>query len=92
MITFDVPDMSCGHCVGALTRAVREVDAGARVEADLATRQLHVDSRADAGPLLKAMQVAGYPARVVAIVGEAAPATAATTAPARSAGCGCGCR
>ena len=86
MITFDVPDMSCGHCVGALTRAVREVDPGARVEADLPARQLHVESRADAAPLLKAMLVAGYPARAV---GGAATATAS---PARAAGCGCGCR
>lgn len=31
MITFEVNDMTCGHCVGAITKAVGFVDPGAKV-------------------------------------------------------------
>ena len=36
MLTFEVKDMTCGHCVGAITKAVEAADPGARVQIDLA--------------------------------------------------------
>ena len=33
MIAFRVDDMTCGHCVKAITQAVRDADAGAAVKA-----------------------------------------------------------
>jgi copper chaperone CopZ len=61
MIHFDVPDMSCGHCVAAITRAVQAVDPQARVEVDLAARRVRVDpAQADADALAAAIRDAGY--------------------------------
>ena len=61
MIDFEVQDMSCGHCVGAITRAVHAVDAEARVEVDLPRHRVRiVPARADAAMLAGAIEEAGY--------------------------------
>jgi len=61
MITFEVRDMSCGHCVAAITEAVRSVDPGARVEVDLAARAVRIEpAGADARALADAILDAGY--------------------------------
>ena len=61
MITFEVRDMSCGHCVAAITEAVRSVDPGARVEVDLAARAVRIEpAGADARALADANRDAGY--------------------------------
>nr|WP_133702180.1 heavy-metal-associated domain-containing protein [Roseateles toxinivorans] len=68
MITFEVKDMSCGHCVGAITKALQAVDAGAHVQIDLATHRVQVEPvTADAAQLGEAIAEAGYtPVRVQA--------------------------
>ena len=43
MVTFEVQDMTCGHCVSSITKAVRAIDQGARVTADLATHQVRIE-------------------------------------------------
>ena len=60
MIAFEVKDMSCGHCVGAITKAVKEVDADATVRVDLATHRVEVDASATAQELGHAIEEAGY--------------------------------
>jgi copper chaperone len=61
MITFEVGDMSCGHCVAAITEAVRSVDPGAWVEVDLAARAVRIEpASADACALAAALREAGY--------------------------------
>lgn len=61
MIAFEVQDMSCGHCAGAITRAVKEVDAGARVDIDLDTKLVRVEpAQADPQALREAIAEAGY--------------------------------
>ncbi|MBT9456477.1 MAG: heavy-metal-associated domain-containing protein [Burkholderiaceae bacterium] len=61
MITFEVNDMSCGHCVGAITKALQAVDAGARVQIDLATHRVQIEpATADAAQLGEAIAEAGY--------------------------------
>ena len=61
MVIFEVQDMSCGHCVSAITRAVAAVDAGARVECDLASRTVRVEpSQADRSAIEAAIAEAGY--------------------------------
>ena len=61
MIDFEVQDMSCGHCVGAITRAVHAVDADARVEVDLQRHRVRiVPACADAATLAGAIEEAGY--------------------------------
>ena len=57
---FDIPDMTCGHCVKTITQAVQSVDAAAQVQADLATHSIGVTSRASAACLSAAIAAAGY--------------------------------
>ena len=84
MISFQVNDMSCGHCVGAITKALQSVDAAAKVRFDLAAHRVHIEpGEADAAALSAAIEQAGYtPIRIDAASGSAA-------APARK-GCCCG--
>ena len=60
MISFEVKGMSCGHCVKAVTEAVRAVDPAARVSVDLARARVDVESNADAVRLRAAIVDAGY--------------------------------
>jgi len=68
MITFEVKDMSCGHCVSAITKAVRAVDNAATVQIDLPSHRVQIDStQANADELRDAILAAGYtPAQAVA--------------------------
>jgi copper chaperone len=61
MPTFNVPDMSCGHCVKAITEAVHGLDADAKVETDLETKNVSIESQASAAVLVEALTQAGYP-------------------------------
>ena len=87
MTTFEVKDMTCGHCVSTITKAVKVVDLGATVQIDLATHRVSIDqTKADAAALSDAIRQAGYtPVAIDAGVARAA----ASTAPARG-GCCCG--
>ncbi len=61
MLRFEVPDMTCGHCVKAITQAVQAADPHARVQVDLAQHQVQIDGgAADAPALLAAISDAGY--------------------------------
>lgn len=64
MIAFEVQDMSCGHCVKAITEAVKELDAQASVNVDLGTRRVEVESSQSAAALQAAITEAGYAATV----------------------------
>ncbi|HEX5686522.1 MAG TPA: heavy-metal-associated domain-containing protein [Ideonella sp.] len=61
MIAFDVNDMSCGHCVGAITQAVTAADPGAQVEVDLANHRVTIQpALAGEQALAQAIREAGY--------------------------------
>lgn len=60
MIEFNIPQMSCGHCVKAVTQAVKEVDAQAQVNVDLSTKKVSVQSDAPRDKLVGALAEAGY--------------------------------
>ena len=62
-IEFTVEGMSCNHCVKAVTEAVRAVDPAARVDVDLASGTVKVDSSAPRDAVAAALDEAGYPAR-----------------------------
>lgn len=84
MLAYQVDDMTCGHCASAIAHAVRAVDAGAKVQVDLAQHLVRVEATdADAQELADAIQNAGY-SPVQVQVSEAAPQ------PARASQC-CGC-
>jgi copper chaperone len=85
MVTFEVNDMTCGHCIGAITQAVASVDPGATVQVDLASHRVQIEPAAStAGVLSAAIKAAGY--TPVAVPGAAAQAVKA--APRK--GCCCG--
>lgn len=80
MIELNVNDMTCGHCVSAVTRAVRAVDPGADVQVDLAGKRVRVGGRSSADQLIRALNDAGYPAF---------PASGPAPAAAKRGGCCC---
>lgn len=61
MYELTVEDMSCGHCVGRVTKAVQQVDQDAKVAIDLPTRKVKIDSSADLDKIAAAIDEAGYP-------------------------------
>jgi copper chaperone len=62
MYIFQVPKMSCGGCVNAITKAIKSVDENATVEADVATKVVKVDSTLTEVALTNALFNIGYPA------------------------------
>jgi copper chaperone len=61
MIAFEVNDMSCGHCVSTITKAVQALDPGARLHIDLATHRVEIEPAAsNAQALSDAIKEAGY--------------------------------
>ena len=42
MIAFEVKDMTCGHCVSNITKALKATDKDAKVLIDLATHRVQV--------------------------------------------------
>ncbi|MBN8871487.1 MAG: heavy-metal-associated domain-containing protein [Rhodospirillales bacterium] len=60
MPAFRVTDMTCEGCVRALTAAVKDVDAGATLQADLQSKQVTVASTATPDALAGAMREAGF--------------------------------
>ena len=58
--TFQVQGMSCGHCVGAVTQAVKSVDPQAEVKVDLASGKVEVRSQQDPAAIAKAIEEEGY--------------------------------
>ena len=60
MYQLQVEGMSCGHCVGAVTKAVQGVDAAASVEIDLASKTVKIESSSALEPIKAAIEDAGY--------------------------------
>ena len=65
MYQFNVPDMTCGHCVGTITKAVKSEDPKAKVEISLAARLVQVESDLSADEIAQHIADAGYTPRRV---------------------------
>lgn len=84
MVTFEVMDMTCGHCVRGITQAVLGADPGAQVQVDLAAHRVQIEpGAATADALRDAITVAGYTPVAV----EGTPIAEVRTAP--RTGCCC---
>lgn len=84
MIAFEVNDMTCGHCVSTITKALQAVDKNAKVDIDLARRLVQIQpGAADAQALIDAIQEAGFTP-----VAVQPPAVAGATI--KKSGCCCG--
>ena len=61
MTTFNVPDMSCGHCKAAIEKAIGAADASATVSFDMDDRKIEVSSNLSAEDLTALLEKEGYP-------------------------------
>ncbi|MDM7456191.1 MAG: heavy-metal-associated domain-containing protein [Tepidimonas sp.] len=57
---FTVTGMSCGHCVRAITQAVRALDPQATVQVDLDAQRVEVESQQPHTALADAIRYEGY--------------------------------
>jgi copper chaperone len=60
-IKLTVPDMSCGHCVAAITGALQRLDAQAEVATDLTHHEVRVRTTAPETSVRAALKEEGYP-------------------------------
>jgi copper ion binding protein len=60
MYDLQVEGMSCDGCVRSVTKSVQSVDSKARVEVDLATKKVRVETDASLEAIKAAISDAGY--------------------------------
>jgi copper chaperone len=85
MISFEVNDMTCGHCVSTITKALKVADRDAKVHIDLGRHLVQIEpGDLGADELGAAIKEAGY-------TPEPAESISAPVAAPRTGGC-CGCR
>ena len=60
MYELQVEGMTCGGCVRSVTKSVQSVDGNARVEVDLASKKVRVDTQAGLDAVKAAISEAGY--------------------------------
>jgi copper chaperone len=61
MISFQVRDMTCGHCVSTIAKALKALDPSAKVEIDLGKQLVHVQPlESSAEELSDAIKEVGY--------------------------------
>ena len=60
MHEFTITDMSCGHCVGVITKTVQQLDPQARVQTDLASKKVRVESSQPRDAIVHVLDEAGY--------------------------------
>jgi len=63
---FSIPEMSCGHCTAAIEKAIGAVDSEAKVDCDLTSRRVTVESALDVDALSAAIKDTGYDSDLVA--------------------------
>jgi copper chaperone len=61
MFELTVERMSCGGCARSVTKSVQSVDGTAKVEVDLASKKVRIDSQASLDAVRSAIIEAGYP-------------------------------
>lgn len=60
-----VQKMTCGHCVRAVTSAVRSLDPQAQVDVDLTSGKVHVAGKLEAEAAAQAIRAEGYTVRII---------------------------
>jgi copper chaperone len=60
MYQFKVPDMTCGHCVSTIPKAVKSDDPAAKIEISLTEHLVKVESRLSQDELKQRIAEAGY--------------------------------
>lgn len=57
---FVIPDMACGGCANAITRAVTRLDPDARLDIDIPIKTVKVTSTLPEHRLIEAIEAAGF--------------------------------
>lgn len=65
MPSFNIPDMTCGHCKATVEKTILELDGAAKVTIDLDTHNVDVDTQTATGTLVTALKTAGYEANLI---------------------------
>jgi copper chaperone len=60
MIELTLPTMTCGHCVRTVTETVQRVDAQAKLQIDLPTHQVCIESAQPEQAFVAALAEEGY--------------------------------
>jgi copper ion binding protein len=60
MYQLHVEGMTCNHCVSRVTRSVKKIDDAAKVDIDLKSGKVTVDSASDLEDICAAISEAGY--------------------------------
>lgn len=60
VIELKLPTMTCGHCVRTVTQIVQGIDAAAKVEIDLPTHRVRIESSHDRQEFARALTEEGY--------------------------------
>jgi copper chaperone len=68
MYELQVEGMSCGGCARGVTKSVQLVDGNAKVDVDLKSKKVRVDSSAKLDVVTAAITSAGYPVTASTIV------------------------
>jgi len=61
MYELQVEAMSCGGCIRSVAKSVQSVDTNAKVDVDLPSKKVRVDTRASLDAVQAAISDAGYP-------------------------------
>lgn len=59
-LAFTVPDMTCGHCVRAITGAVLAAYPAAKVDIDLAAKRVAVQGAGERAAVASLIEAEGY--------------------------------
>ncbi len=60
MLSFEIPDMTCGHCVRAVTAAVKAADPAAELQIDLPSHRVQVQTTVPREAVVQQLVEAGY--------------------------------
>ncbi|MDI1267852.1 MAG: heavy-metal-associated domain-containing protein [Polaromonas sp.] len=61
MLEFNLPDMTCGHCASTVTKTAKLVDPKSKVDVDMNTKKVKIESTEDRSDFVDALTEAGYP-------------------------------
>lgn len=60
MIELTLPTMTCGHCVRTVTSTVRKLDPAAKLDIDLPSHKVQIESSRSAADFTAALAEEGY--------------------------------
>ncbi|MDX3925172.1 MAG: heavy-metal-associated domain-containing protein [Shinella sp.] len=60
MIKFEIPDMTCGHCVSTVEKAIKAADPNASAKIDLGSKTVSVETALAPEVISASIADAGY--------------------------------